>query len=470
MKNLSLQSSIVRSTLCLSVLLTPLALLHAQATLTTGTPYNIVNENSGSCVDDTASGTANGTAVQQWACGQGTYSTQPNQQWEFENGTASGYYYVANVNAPAETWNVTGNGTTNGSLIQTWTYAGNPNEEWEAVSLGNGYYNFVGQGSGLCLDTPSASTANGVQLQIYTCNGTAAQAFKLVTPTSSGGGGGTGNCSGVSNISVGGTTYTPQWCQEFNGGASAPDTSVWNFDLGNNGGWGNNEAEVYCGPPGYPNNPSQCPTTFSTSTNPVYIDGNGHLVIQPRNVNGTWISGRMNTSGTQNFQYGVLEASIQAPNTTNQGLWPAFWTLGSDIATDPWPGCGEADIMELWSPSLDGGSGPGGNHSTIHTAVTGGDGIGQAFTFPSGQQNDTAFHTYGIVWSPNLMEFFVDNASTPFFTVTPSSLPSGDTWPFNANLFALLNVAVGGTLGGSTSGLSNPQPMVVDYVRWYTAQ
>jgi len=152
------------------------------ATLTTGTPYNIVNENSGSCVDDTASGTANGTAVQQWACSDGTYSTQPNQQWEFENGTASGYYYVSNVNAPAETWNVTGNGIINGSLIQTWTYAGNPNEEWKAVPLGNGYYNFVGQGSGLCLDTPSASTANGVQLQIYTCNGTAAQAFKLVTP------------------------------------------------------------------------------------------------------------------------------------------------------------------------------------------------------------------------------------------------------------------------------------------------
>jgi len=151
-------------------------------TLSTGVFYNLVNENSGSCVDDTASGTANGTAVQQWACGQGTYSTQPNQQWEFENGTASGYYYVANANAPTETWNVTGNGTINGSLIQTWTYAGNPNEEWKAVPIGNGYYNFVGQGSGLCLDTPSASTANGVQLDIYTCNGTAAQAWKLVVP------------------------------------------------------------------------------------------------------------------------------------------------------------------------------------------------------------------------------------------------------------------------------------------------
>ena len=186
--------SILRCSLFLAIAsLTPLASLHAQSTLTTGTPYNIVNENSGSCVDDTASGTANGTHVQQWACGSGTYSTQPNQQWEFQNGTASGYYYVSNVNAPTETWNVTGNGTTNGSLIQTWTYAGNSNEEWQAVSLGGGYFKFVGQGSGLCLDTPSASTANGVQLDIYTCNGTAAQAFKLVTPTSSGGGGTNGS-------------------------------------------------------------------------------------------------------------------------------------------------------------------------------------------------------------------------------------------------------------------------------------
>ena len=63
-----------------------------------------------------------------------------------------------------------------------WTYAGNPNEKWQAVSLGNGYYKFVSQSSGLCLDTPGASTANGAQLDIYTCNGTGAQAFKLVTP------------------------------------------------------------------------------------------------------------------------------------------------------------------------------------------------------------------------------------------------------------------------------------------------
>jgi aryl-phospho-beta-D-glucosidase BglC (GH1 family) len=151
------------------------------ATLATGTPYNLVNQNSGSCIDATNEGTANGTTLQQWACGNGTYSTQTNQQWVFTS-AGSGYYEVTSVNAPSEAWNVVSNGTASGSLMQLWTYAGASNEEWEPVSLGNGYYNFIGKGSGLCLDTPGASTANGVQLQIYTCNGTAAQAFKLVTP------------------------------------------------------------------------------------------------------------------------------------------------------------------------------------------------------------------------------------------------------------------------------------------------
>jgi beta-glucanase (GH16 family) len=191
-------------------------------------------------------------------------------------------------------------------------------------------------------------------------------------------------------------------------------------------------------------------------------------VIYPRNVNGTWISGRMNTGGKQNFQYGILLASIQAPDVNPSGLWPAFWTLGSDINTVPWPACGEADIMEIW-PSSNGGAGTTGNNSTIHTADTGGSGVGSFYGFPNGEQNDNAFHTYGMIWEANEVQFFIDNSSAPFSTFTPNSLPSGDTWPFNAPLFTILNVAVGGNLGGSTSGL-NPTPMIVDYVRYYTAQ
>ncbi len=275
-------------------------------------------------------------------------------------------------------------------------------------------------------------------------------------------------CSGVSPTTTGTVTWNPQWCQEFSATTpAAPDTTVWSFDLGNSG-FGNNEIETYCGPPGYAGNPSSCPGTFSTATSNAYLDGGGHLVIQAINNGGAWSSARMKTQGLENFHYGRIEASIQLPNTTNQGLWPAFWSLGSDINTTPWPACGETDFMEDWSPQVFNGPGPGGNKTTIHTTATGGNGIGGLFTFPSGQRADTAFHTYGTIWSANMMQFYVDDPTKPFLIETPANLAAGDTWPFNANIFLLMNVAVGGTLGGTPSASTpNPGIMMVDYVRQY---
>jgi len=55
---------------------------------------------------------------------------------------------------------------------------------------------------------------------------------------------------------------------------------------------------------------------------------------------------------------------------------------------------------------------------------------------------NTAFHTYGIIWSPDEIQFFVDDPSKPFFTTTPASLPPGDLWPFNQPIFILLNEAI----------------------------
>lgn len=137
--------------------------------------YNVVNQNSGACVDATGRGTTNGTTVQQWACG----NAQFNQEWQFQP-TDSGFFKVVNRNAPAEAWDVLNVGTTNSSLIQLWNPGGGTNQQWQPVSLGNGTFKLVGRGSGRCLDVPSASTANGVQLQIFDCNGTAAQAWRLV--------------------------------------------------------------------------------------------------------------------------------------------------------------------------------------------------------------------------------------------------------------------------------------------------
>lgn len=275
-------------------------------------------------------------------------------------------------------------------------------------------------------------------------------------------------CSGVPTSTTGAVTWNPQWCQEFNATtAGPPDTTVWSFDLGNSG-FGNNEIETYCGPPGYANNPSTCPTTFSAANSNAYVDGSGHLLIQAINTGGTWFSARMKTQGLENFQYGRIEGSIQLPNTSNQGLWPAFWSLGSDINTTPWPACGEVDFMENWSPQVFNGPGPAGNKTTIHTQVTAGNGIGRAFTFPAGQQADSSFHSYGTIWSANLMQFYIDDPTKPFLIETPSDLSAGDTWPFNAQLFLLANIAVGGTLGGTPSGLTpNPGVMIIDYVRQY---
>jgi beta-glucanase (GH16 family) len=274
-------------------------------------------------------------------------------------------------------------------------------------------------------------------------------------------------CTGVSPSTTGTVTWTPQWCQEFNATAvSSPDTSVWKFDLGNNNGWGNNEVEVYCGPAGYAGNATQCPTMLSSTSNTVYLDGSGHLVIQPINNGGTWISTRMESM--MNFQYGRIEASLQLPDTTNPGLWPAFWSLGTSIRNGtPWPNCGEADFMENWSPQVLNGPGPGRNKTTIHTALTGGSGTGGSFAFPAGQQANTGFHIYGMIWSANMMQFYVDTPASPFLIKTTSDLSSGDTWPFNAQIFLLMNVAIGGTLGGSTASLVNPQPLMADYVRQY---
>ena len=248
---------------------------------------------------------------------------------------------------------------------------------------------------------------------------------------------------------TGSITWTANWCDEFNGAAnSAISSANWTYDTGG-GGWGNNELETYCAPT---SNTSPC----SSSTPNAYIDGSGHLAIKVYLAGTTYTSARLKTQGLQSF---------------HSGLWPAFWNLGSQAGVS-WPTVGESDVMENW-PTTSNIPGPGatGNRSTIHTKLTGGSGKGGAFTFPSGQQVDTAFHVYGEIWSANMIQFYVDDPTQPFFVVTASDLPSGDMWPFSSSpnpFFVIMNMAVGGTLGAPTDSLTGSQaPMLVDYVRQY---
>jgi alpha-L-fucosidase 2 len=152
----------------------------AAAGINTSAWYEVVNANSGLCASAAGGGTANGTAVEQLACTGAT-----SQRWQFVP-AASGYYEVLNENAQAagESWNITGGvgATASGDLLQTWNYGGtgNTNALFSRDQLAGGYYNFVADNSGLCIDTPGSSTVSGVQLEQYTCNGTGAQEFSLV--------------------------------------------------------------------------------------------------------------------------------------------------------------------------------------------------------------------------------------------------------------------------------------------------
>jgi beta-glucanase (GH16 family) len=252
-------------------------------------------------------------------------------------------------------------------------------------------------------------------------------------------------------------TWNLQWSDEFNGSAnSAPNANNWNYDTGG-GGWGNGELEIYCAPF---SSASPCDPANSN----IYEDGNGNLVIRAINKNGTWTSGRMKTQGKQNFQYGRIEARMKLQ--AGDGFWPAFWMLGSDIGSVGWPQSGEQDIIE-WVQSY----GASTTSSTVHgPGYSGGNGIGSRYTFPNGGRiDDGSYHTYGVVWSPNQMQFYRDNPTKPFFTVTPSNIPSGDQWVFNNPFFILLNFAIGG--GGFPGNTDSTTPstgtMLVDYVRVY---
>jgi Ricin-type beta-trefoil lectin domain len=142
----------------------------------------VTGKNSGKCVDARAAATANGTAVQQYTC-----NNTAAQQWRFE-ATSNGYVRVDNRNDANQVWDVTDVSTADSAPIQLWAYGGGSNQQWLPVQEADGAYHFVNRNSGKCLDVPGASTADSTQLQQYTCNGTAAQSFRLtpVDPTNPG--------------------------------------------------------------------------------------------------------------------------------------------------------------------------------------------------------------------------------------------------------------------------------------------
>jgi hypothetical protein len=95
--------------------------------------------------------------------------------------------------------------------------------------------------------------------------------------------------------------------------------------------------------------------------------------------------------------------------------------------------------------------------------------LGQNFTFSGGDV--TSFHTYGAIWSPNMVQFYVDNPSNVFFIRTANDVPGGSSqWVFNHPFINITNLAVGGGFPGNPDSTTpSPATMLVDYIRYYQA-
>jgi beta-glucanase (GH16 family) len=250
--------------------------------------------------------------------------------------------------------------------------------------------------------------------------------------------------SGWSAVAQGIPGWTLVWADEFaQADGTPPDSAKWVYDIGAKG-WGNNEKQYY-----------------TSRTNNARIE-DGKLVIealQESYSGANYTSARLKTQGKAAWTYGRMEARIKIPR--GQGIWPAFWMLGTNITSVGWPKCGEIDILENI------GREPTIAHGTLHgPGYSAGKGIGGTYSLPGNPALADDFHVYGVEWTTNQIKWFVDGKQ--YFSVTPEQLPAATTWVFTQPQFILLNLAVGGNWPGNPDATTTfPQRMIVEYVRVY---
>ena len=189
-----------------------------------------------------------------------------------------------------------------------------------------------------------------------------------------------------------------------------------------------------------------------------------------------YTSARINTQDKFEFTYGRVEMRAKLPNW--EGMWPAFWLLGANIDEIGWPNCGELDILEHGDYVKDSTSNdPGLISSAVHygpqdysrqtTNVPG------KIFFDTGQERFIRsekiiekpfeeYHTYSMQWSPDKIQFFIDEEMHLEFPMQSQHSP------FDKPFFLLLNLAVGGhwTDGYVASGFTEAT-YEIDYVRVY---
>ena len=236
--------------------------------------------------------------------------------------------------------------------------------------------------------------------------------------------------------------YALVWSDDFSTDG-LPDATRWDYDtVRNRAGWYNNERQYYS---------RDRPENAVVSNGRLRITARLEELRSASDWGGQrYTSARMLTRGKADWTYGFFEVRAKLP--CGRGTWPAIWTLGS---RGVWPDDGEIDIMEHV------GSNPTRVFGTVHTKQSGGPGTGAAVTL-----NDacTSFRNYQLTWTPDTISIGVDGFNY-YRYANPRA--GSTTWPFDAPQYLLLNIAIGGDLGGSVDDSIFPVTLEIDHVRVY---
>lgn len=247
-------------------------------------------------------------------------------------------------------------------------------------------------------------------------------------------------------------TYALVWQDEFNLSAgSAPDSTIWVPENGDGskavagGGWGNKERQYYI------------PTLAKiTSAGALQIDATTTGANEYNCYYKTpceWVSSKYITKDKVGFKYGRLEARIKGP--VGPGTWGAFWMLGADIDTRIWPWCGEIDVTELVGKS------PNMAYGYLHGLLSGGfGGRGTTVDMPNGFANE--YHTYAVDWLPDSIDWYVDGV------LFGSQQKKDKDWVFDHEFYLVVNLAMGGNLGGAIEPGLKQASMSFDWIRFST--
>ena len=257
------------------------------------------------------------------------------------------------------------------------------------------------------------------------------------------------------------------WSDEFNGPDGAPpDPAKWEVVTGGSG-FGNKELEQY----------TARPENVHQEHGNLVITARQESFTGPDGIHHEYTSARLNTMGKFEQKYGRFEARIKIPQ--GQGIWPAFWLLGSDDTSTGWPGRGEIDIME--SRGNNHTYSLGGNDMVSSALHWGPDPTNDAYLHTTNHKNalhseyGDAFHTYGLEWTEKYLFTYVDTRllqvmyntfSKPFWPqggfpfATENGTRLVDPWsqtgrpqtPFDQDFYLIINVAVGGQNGWFLDG------------------